>query len=284
MRVYFRWRTTLVCLLLSAGMIRAAIWQWERHVQKQQIVAQLDQRLKETPVPLETLSDLDPDELEHRRVWITGSFDFKNEIVLRNRRLDDVPGVFVLTPLSLAGTHQRILVSRGFLPLDQSRPEQRVSHRVPAEGRFLVLLKRSVPHRFLAPRDPPSGGSNPWVDAWLRVDLDEIGKQMPYSLLSVWGEIMPITESEGALDAIVTAKKSGREDMLFLASRGMRAESASFPILPVPVFDAVVPPGRHLGYVYEWSIMAVMTLLIGLVLQLRPPPKLHTHLSPEAQA
>ena len=40
---------------------------------------------------------------------------------------------------------------------------------------------------------------------------------------------------------------------------------------PIPVYDTVIPPGRHLGYVFEWAVMALMTFLICLILQFKRP-------------
>ena len=272
MRIYFRWRVSVICVLLAAGMTRASFWQWDRHLEKKVFIGELEQRLNKPPVEISELSATTPDQLEYRRVWVSGTFDFDHEIILRNRRHNDVPGVYVLTPLVLPHDPKRILISRGFLPLPLSTRDTRIAYQTPREGRFLVVLKKSLPRRVFAPKDPPAGVDLPWVDAWLRVDLDSIAAQLPYPLLPMYGEIMPVADANAARQEIVSSKESSREEMLFLASRSMhnRQTAPSMAPLPIPVFDAVVPPGRHLGYVYEWGIMAVMTILIGLVLQLRP--------------
>jgi hypothetical protein len=38
---------------------------------------------------------------------------------------------------------------------------------------------------------------------------------------------------------------------------------------PFPAYDTTPPPDIHIGYVYEWAFMALLTFLIGLVLQFR---------------
>ena len=69
-------------------------------------------------------------------------------------------------------------------------------------------------------------------------------------------------------------RKKGKDELFFLPAKEnvIRAPS-EIPNYdwPVPVFNTVIPPGRHFGYVFEWAIMALMTALICLVLQLRPP-------------
>ena len=76
-------------------------------------------------------------------------------------------------------------------------------------------------------------------------------------------------------DKIVTSS-SGREEILMLSPRTAQIQSASKLTperFPIPMYDTVIPPGRHLGYVYEWAFMALATLAIGVVLQLRPVAK-----------
>ena len=69
---------------------------------------------------------------------------------------------------------------------------------------------------------------------------------------------------------------AGKEELFMLTSRDKGDATGELkPGLeyPVPDFSTVIPPGRHLGYVYEWAIMAAATLLVALLLQFRPPRK-----------
>lgn len=214
-----------------------------------------------------------PGDLSYRRVRVRGEFDFGSEMILRNRRYDDNPGVFVLTPLRLAGDDRAILINRGFVPLAHSDPAKRKAFQRQPMADFTVLLKESAPRRFLAPEDPPSGVGRPWVDAWLRVDLAKISRQIPYPLLPVWGEMMSAENAAEAQEKIIETR-AGREELLFLANRATMAQ----PVIvvdptkyPIAVLDTVIPAGRHLGYVFEWAGMALVTLLICFVLQLRRP-------------
>jgi len=258
-------------------MIRASFWQWDRHQKKQVYIQQLNSRLQEPVQPIAALLDqIEGGPLEaivHRRILVSGTFDFAHEIVLRNRRLGDDPGVFVLTPLRLEGSAKVVLVNRGFVPLALSAREERLQFQRPQTVEFTGLIKESVAHRWLAPRDPESGRELPWVDAWLRVDIASIQKQLPYPLLPIWLEIMDGEDLSVAQGKMVESR-SGRDELLFLG--GARVNMVQQPIThadrdyPLAVYDSVIPPGRHLGYVYEWAFMALITVLIGIILQLRP--------------
>ena len=286
MRIYWRTKPTVICLLLAAGMVRLAFWQADRHEQKQEFIRTMEARLTLPPTVLTEILTQPGDSAEqgasilhqsliHRRAILIGHFDPQHEFVLRNRRYDGAPGVYVITPFRLEGRSDAILVSRGFIPLSRAAREARTEYSANAteQVRITALIKESVSRHFLAPRDPVAGLGRPWVDQWLRVNIPEIAPQIPYPVLPVWAEMMPTEDPSSAEQQIVRTDK-GKEELLFL---GFRETAIAKPDVrpdldyPVPVFDPVIPPGRHLGYIYEWSFMAFATLLIGLIIQLRPP-------------
>jgi hypothetical protein len=83
------------------------------------------------------------------------------------------------------------------------------------------------------------------------------------------------TEDPHNAQSQIVKSSAGKEELLIMGladpAAGNRPDFDPNLSYPIPVFDTVLPAGRHLGYVYEWAIMAFATLLIGLVLQLRPP-------------
>jgi surfeit locus 1 family protein len=277
MKIFFRPKVTIVCVLLAVGMCRLSLWQWDRHLQKQELITAMTARLELEPIQLEKLlqdKDGNPAELSFRRVYVRGSYEFEHEVLLRNRRYQGSAGVHVLTPLKLENSEQRILVNRGFLPLSRSTRPTRDEFRGATQISFVGILKESSRPVPLAPKDPPSGPGFPWVDAWLRVDLESIQKQLPFKLAPIYLEIMSTEDPHNAQNQIVKSS-AGKEELLIMGladpAAGNRPDFDPNLSYPIPVFDTVLPAGRHLGYVYEWAIMAFATLLIGLVLQLRPP-------------
>ncbi len=273
MRFRFSWRVTLIAGLLALGMLRMSYWQWERHQAKTEYIAALNHRFEEPVKPLPSLLSEKTawESLPHRRVFIEGEYDFAHEMVLRNRRSDGVAGMHVLTPLRLAGTDKAILVSRGFVPLEKSSQEARKIFQGEARVSFIGLVKESSDERFLAPQDPETGDGKHWVDAWLRVNIPKISRQIPYPLLPVYVERMGKDEQSIQKEDLIT-KESGRDELFVLSSKPSLQQvklpdwSLSYPIA---AFDTVVPAGRHLGYVFEWAAMALGTIIVAVLLQFR---------------
>ena len=180
---------TVVVVLAVAGMVALGFWQIGRLQGRRAANAQIVARLGQPPLSLDG-RDLDPEAAQLRRATVRGAFDFSQEIVLRNRAFDGTAGIHVLVPLRIAGTETAILVDRGWLPFELSSAEQRAAFREPA-GAVTVsgVLRRSQarPSSF-APADPPLGPDRPRLDAWFRVDLPAIQRQMPYPLLPVFLE------------------------------------------------------------------------------------------------
>lgn len=274
-RFYPRASVLIPAAILIGIMLSCSRWQYQRYHEKLKYISEIERHLAEPVVPLQELINDPIDSLIFRRVSVSGTFDFSHEIVLRNRRFDGMPGVHVITPLSITvgddNQPQQLLVSRGFIPLSLAGREQRAPFQTPHTTTFTAIIKESVPQRLFAPSDPPAGPSLPWVDAWLRVDIPRIGAQLPYPILPFYLEIIP-PEQVNSLPLTIVQSHSDREEMLSMASR--RPVSAppnpadySFPI-PSP--STVVPAGRHRQYIYEWIILALLTLLGSMVLLLRP--------------
>ena len=217
---------------------------------------------------------LPTEQVMHRKVLIRGTYDFNREIYIKNRRLDEDPGVIALTPVKIEGTNTRILVNRGFIPL------HKYTHPLPAEFRnesnaqFVGLIKESSRRRFLAPSDPIVSADS-WQHEFIRIEVPHLQAQYPYPLAPFYVERIASLTNKEIREAIVKSD-SDKEELLMLPMRALREEKKKDRLVlksayPVPFFSTVLPAGRHLGYVFEWAIMALMTFLICLVLQLRPP-------------
>lgn len=275
MKFRFSPRVTFVCLVLAGLMIRMSLWQADRHTQKLATIKMLGERLKQPPVPiLEYTENTSTNwgDLTHRRLTLTCTYDYEHEMILRNRRYEEKPGAFVITPCHIDGSKQSVLVNRGFVSYAFMEPAQRARLNRPARATFIGLVKGNMERKMFSPSDPAVGPGHPWLDAWLRITTEEIQKQLPYSILPIYLEIIP-EDAPLVTDEQLIESKSGRDEMFFLAAgteqRITGRETVLDPRYPIPVFDTIIPPGRHLGYIYEWAFLALLTISIGIILQMR---------------
>ena len=235
------WATLAVALglLLLAGL---GFWQLQRLSQRRAANAFLLGRLQAPPLLIDG-SGLDPGAADLRQAVVTGTYDFAEEVILRNRTYNELPGVHVLTPLRIDGSDTAMLVDRGWLPYEVSANDQRAEFHAPA-GKVEVrgiLRQAQVYTGGLAPADPPLGPSRPRLDAWFRVDLPRIQEQMPYKLLPVYLE----------------------EDSATVVNTTAGADAT--PRFPRPAPDIELSEGPHLAYAIQWFSFAAI-LLGGYVL------------------
>jgi len=235
------WATLAVALglVLLAGL---GFWQLQRLSQRRAANAFLLGRLQAAPLQIDG-AGLDPEASDLRRAVVTGTYDFAQEIILRNRTYNELPGVHVLTPLRIDGSDAAVLVDRGWLPYEVSANDRRAQFHAPT-GKVEVrgILRQAQVYRGgLAPADPPLGPSRSRLDAWFRVGIPRIQEQIPYKLLPVYLE----------------------EDSAEAANTGTGADAARR--FPRPAPDIQLSEGSHLAYAVQFFSFAAI-LLGGYVL------------------
>ena len=251
-------------------MLRASVWQWDRHIEKKEYISEVGKRLEAPIMELTGVTESsDWPGLHYHRLKISGEYNFEDEIVIANRSYDKQPGKHVITPMLIDGTNQYILVNRGFVPVDYSQEEKRKAFQTPQKEIITGLAKPSVQRKFfLQPADPsPVAGKK--FDSWLRVDIEKLSIQMQKNLLPIYVEKM---ENENLTGDNLVKQGSDKAQMLVMPGASDRVAMPGLKkdlTYPVPDPDQVISAGRHLGYVYEWAFMALLTGLIGLVLQLK---------------
>jgi surfeit locus 1 family protein len=219
----------VLVVLAALVMTGLGVWQLQRLAQRRAANAVLVARLAQPPLDLNADPAAQPQ--EYQPVRVTGTYDFAQEIVLRNRAYAESPGVHVLTPLRLAGSERVVLVDRGWLPYTEAEPAARAVYQAPtAEVTVtgLVRLSQARTASFL-PADPTPSADQPRLDAWFWPDLTQIQTQMPYPLLPFYVEADPP------------------------ATRGP---------LPFAAHDYDLSDGPHLSYALQWFGFTA-TLLIG---------------------
>lgn len=211
-------------------MLALCAWQISRLAQRRAANAAVLARMNEPILRLDGAL-LDPEAVALRRAVVRGTFDYSQEIVLRNRTYGEVPGVHLLVPLRIAGSDAAVLVDRGWIPFELSAADQRPQFRnalgeVEVQG---ILQAGQARRSRLSPADPPLGPDRPRLDAWFRVDLSRIQEQVPYRLLPV-----------------------------YLAEETPAGQAPRW--LPRPDPDIRLDEGAHLLYAIQWAAFAGILL------------------------
>jgi surfeit locus 1 family protein len=181
--------TTLLAAAAVAGMIRLGIWQLDRLEQRREFNSRVTAQME---APALSLPDQLPQDvsslynMEYREVSTSGEYDFQHEVLLRNQAWEGQPGYHLITPLRLSGTPNAILVDRGFVTLEEGKPEARAKYIQDGPVHVSGILRRPVIPRYFGVPDPTLAPGETRLDAWNAIRLDRIQEQTGYPLLPVY--------------------------------------------------------------------------------------------------
>jgi len=221
----------ILTLLLVFGCIHLGDWQFAKASLKQQLQANMDQRLKMQPV--EMPSDLsNPESLRYLRVMIRGEYLAHSQRYLDNQVYQDKAGYHVLTPFRIKQSGQVILVNRGWMMKDfnQQTPVQSV---VPEGEQIIQGYLWLPPNKTYRLGNASEDRSSSVIEV---LQIAAISKQVGLPLLSV---------------------------MLRLQT----SDEASRLVVDWPRPDDRI--ATHLSYAYQWYGFAVSALLIFIVIAWR---------------
>jgi len=179
--------TTLLVLAGGALCVRLGIWQLDRLDQRRTFNAHVESMWDAEPITLSGQTTEDLTKMEYRSVTVSGSYDFENQIALRNRYHNNEYGYHLLTPLIL-DDGSAVLVERGWIPADRNNTpadwrQYDQPGRVTVQGQ--IRLGQTKPDVGGVP-DPTLTPDQTRLDFWNIVNLERIQKQMPYPLLNVF--------------------------------------------------------------------------------------------------
>ena len=239
-RAFFSRQWLLTTLLVLAGgalCVRLGIWQLDRLEQRRAFNAHIETAWAADPLKLNGKTAQDLKSMEYRAVSVSGTYDFENQIVLRNRYYKSEYGYHLLTPLIL-DDGSAVLVERGWIPADGNNSPADW-HQYDQPGRATVSgqirLGQSEPEMGGVP-DPPLSPEQTRLDFWNIVNLERIQKQVPYPLLDVFVQPEPDPQDNEP---------------------------------PIPFQPEIeLTEGSHFGYALQWFTFATI-LVLGYPFYLR---------------
>jgi len=213
---------TAVTVVIVLTCIRLGFWQLDRLRGRKAANAGIAAAQAAAPRPLPVLlaGTSDPTSLRFRSTLATGIYDPAHEVLLYGRSsVEGEPGDQVLTPLRMAdGTG--LVVDRGWIPLDQG---------VPVTGGAAAPTGTVTVAGVLFPPSP--------VQRITKVDLGQIGAQLPYPIVPVY---------------------------LLLQTQRPSQQGALPELPPFPP----ITNGPHLSYALQWFSFATIAI-VGYVVLLR---------------
>jgi surfeit locus 1 family protein len=226
------WFFLLFAAIVAAACIRLGFWQLSRLAQRRARNAVVTARLSKPVVPITTLG---PDSLSVlRRVMISGVPDFDHEIVLAARSYQGSPGVYLFTPLHVAGKDTAILVNRGWIYAPDGASVDLARWR--ENGTSFVGYAELIPR---GRSNTPDGVLRRDARVARELDLVTVNSLLPYPVSPLY------------------LVATGQDTTKPVAERVAR--------LPAPALDE----GPHLSYALQWFAFATIALVGGATVAVR---------------
>lgn len=228
------WRKHLpwvAAVLACAGFIGLGIWQLDRARQKEALLAAYAAGAGAPPLALEGYQA----QPRYTSVRISGRY-LDYTVLLDNQIVKRRPGVHLYTLFEPAAGPPRLLVNRGWLPLD---PDRRVRGGIP---------------------DPPAGP----------LELEGLLSEYPRP-----GIRLGTVDFEGPApalvpylerDALAAALKTELAPQILLLTEGPGPDDKR---LVRDFSPAVMPPERHRAYAFQWFSLAAAVAVVFSVLRFR---------------
>jgi surfeit locus 1 family protein len=222
----------LLAAIAAAGCIRLGFWQLSRLAQRRARNAVVSTRLSEPVVPITTLHADSSSVL--RRAMISGTPDYDHEIVLAARSYEGSPGVYLFTPLHVAGNDTAILVNRGWIyaPDGASVDLSRWREKGTSYLGFAELIPRGR-------SNTPDGVLRRDARVARELDLVTVNSLLPYPVSSLY---------------LVATQPDTTKPIVERVAR-----------LPAPALDE----GPHLSYALQWFAFAAIALIGGATVAFR---------------
>ncbi|MEQ9814162.1 MAG: SURF1 family protein [Azospirillaceae bacterium] len=222
---------TLLTTLMLIVLLGLGVWQVERRVWKNQLIAEIEERMAEEPMALPMAID-DPEHWEFRRVTLTGVIDRSRVLVLANRTLEGQSGVHWIAPV-VQQNGATILADLGWVPFEMADADPR--EHLPVDEVTLTGTLR-------LPGEP----------GWFTPDNDVAGNRWFWTDLAAMAEAAEV-----------------RQPMQMLLAVG--GESVPWAPPPQPVGTVVDVPNNHLQYAVTWFALAGVLAVIYTLFAMRQP-------------
>lgn len=240
---------TLLLAAIVLVFLKLGFWQLARLAEQREVNVGIAARL-DAPAIAEPAALLDTTGLYYRVVAARGTYDNDRSIVLPGRSRRGLPGVYLLTPLRLAGRTDAVLVNRGWVPSADAATIEvsdfAVTDTVAMSGLVLPFPGRS---ESLSLRDTAAAPS--FRRVWYTVDETALRAQFPYRLLPATLQLVPPAAEAGGI------------------------APAGIDRYPTPLDPPPLDQGPHLGYALQWFSFALVGIIgwIALMMRARGPAR-----------
>lgn len=221
-----------IAVIAAAICIRLGFWQLDRREMRLASNSMIAGRADLPTIQVTRLTG-DTSTTRFRRVVVSGTPDFENEILLTHRGHNGSPGLDIITPVRIAGQDSAVLVNRGWVysPDGMSIELERWRETDTTFTGYVDSFERSTP------ADSVRGRGIRWMDH------GAISRALPYPVRPFY--VVALADTAAAVEATSAAPRVVRLQPPKLAE------------------------GPHLSYAFQWFGFATIALVGAAIVAAR---------------
>ena len=219
----------IVFACLLALLLRLGFWQLNRADEKQEFLANQQEKMHRQALPIGKLL-ADNNDLRYRRTVLEGHYDVRHQFLIDNQIQAGKVGYFVLTPFILDTEQKVVLVNRGWVLMNKDRSLLPDVTFTPPTGKLTI-----------------AGVLNHFPEVGLVLEgADEPGKG--------WPSVVQIINRQKITEKL--------QRPLFDFQLQLAAEQEYGYVREWQIHTRI-PPEKHRAYAFQWfALAATLTLLI----------------------
>lgn len=184
-----KWTLTTIFVLIGVYvLIRLGFWQLDRLESRRQFNRHY---LEQISSPIINLSDeINYQELmdmEYREVFVSGFYDFKNEIYLQNQAFENIPGYRVVTPLIIDNSKYVVYIERGWISLEDLKVIDAINSIYTQHQNLEGIIRLPQSENDFGGKSSKSSEEN--SKFFLYVDLNALKTKLDYGLLPIYVQL-----------------------------------------------------------------------------------------------
>ncbi|WP_292807674.1 SURF1 family protein [Methylotenera sp.] len=187
------WLGVILLMICIPLFIKLGLWQYNKAELRKQIQSSYTASQDSDALVLpNNLSD--PDAWKYKKVKVKGQYETKYQILLDNQVENNIAGFHVITPLKLDGTHQYVLINRGWVAGGNHHTE--TPNIVTPNQMQEIIGSVWVPSKKIFTLESDSE-KNRWSTVWQHMDMDRYQKNVPLQVLPLLIKLDPKSNAGG---------------------------------------------------------------------------------------
>ena len=217
-----KWTLSSILVILGVFvLIRLGFWQLDRLEQRRKFNDHYLKQISAKPIDLNVQPiPMGLEDMEYREIFVSGYYDFENEIYLQNQAYQNEPGYRVVTPLRIDNSELAVFVERGWISFTDIENMSEINGKFNQKQTIHGIIRNPESNEKILKSETSTDNQQ---NLYLYVDINSLQLKTDYDLLPI-----------------------------YIQQKGERDNGKPIP----QIAEIEISEGPHFGYAIQWFFFA----------------------------